>query len=263
MAYVYKHIIKDTNQPFYIGVGGLISFDNYQRANAKNWKGLRSRSDFWKNIVDKYGFTVEIVLDNCTKEEALNKEIELIKLYGRQDISTGILVNHTDGGEGNQNFSEENREKLKYWKGKSQSEETKLKLKNIQAEKREYFAKYGVKMPSKPRSNTKKPVIKRVAWNKGIPHTEESKRKMAEAGLRRLPPSEETKLKISMYRKGMGCPDWLLKSISKKVIDTSTGIVYSSCTNAAKEFNINKGTLNSRLIGKCKNYTTLRYLINE
>jgi hypothetical protein len=107
MAYVYLHRQKDNNEPFYVGVGGLLSFDNYQRANANNWKGLASRSKFWKSIVSKFGFTVEIVLDNCTKQEAFSEEIRLIKLYGRQDIETGILVNHTDGGDGRVNSSTE------------------------------------------------------------------------------------------------------------------------------------------------------------
>lgn len=111
MAYVYIHKRKDNNQPFYVGVGGLLSFDNYQRANASNWKGLRNRSDFWKNIVNKFGFVVEIVLDDCTKEEAFLEEARLIKLYGRIDIKTGILVNHTDGGDGRIGSSEHIKKK--------------------------------------------------------------------------------------------------------------------------------------------------------
>ena len=35
-----------------------------------------------------------------TWDEACTKEIEFIKLYGRKDNNTGILVNLTDGGEG-------------------------------------------------------------------------------------------------------------------------------------------------------------------
>jgi hypothetical protein len=111
MAYVYMHIRKDNNQPFYIGVGGLLSFDNYQRANSENWKGLSHRSDFWKNVVFKYGFKVEIVLNNCTKEDAFLEEQRLISLYGRKDIKTGILVNHTAGGEGRIHSSDELKKK--------------------------------------------------------------------------------------------------------------------------------------------------------
>lgn len=131
MAYVYVHKRKDNNQPFYIGVGGLLSFDNYQRANANNWKGLRNRSEFWKNIVNKFGFTVEIVLDNCTKKEAFLEEIRLIKLYGRQDISTGILVNHTDGGDGRIGSSEEIKKKCGEKNvGRKLSEEHREKISN-------------------------------------------------------------------------------------------------------------------------------------
>ena len=131
MAYVYLHRRKDNDQPFYVGVGGLLSFDNYQRANANNWKGLRNRSDFWRNVVNKFGFTVEIVLDNCTKEEALLEEVRLIKLYGRQDIETGILVNHTDGGEGRVNSSKEvNRKCGEKNIGRKLSEEHKQKISN-------------------------------------------------------------------------------------------------------------------------------------
>jgi hypothetical protein len=111
MAYVYIHKRKDNNQPFYIGVGGLISFDNYQRALAKNKKGLRARSQFWYNYVNLYGLQVDIILDNCTPEEAFQKERELIQLYGRQDINTGILVNHTNGGEGGKGYSDETKRK--------------------------------------------------------------------------------------------------------------------------------------------------------
>lgn len=107
MDYVYIHNREDNNEPFYIGVGGLTCFDNYQRANANNWKGLKSRSKLWHNYVNLYGFNVKILLDNCSKEDALLKEVELISKYGRKDINTGILVNHTDGGEGRVNSSKE------------------------------------------------------------------------------------------------------------------------------------------------------------
>lgn len=129
MAYVYIHKRKNDNQPFYVGVGGLLSFDNYQRANAYNWKGLKNRSEFWKNIVNKFGFTIEIVLDKCTREEAFLEESRLIHLYGRIDIETGILVNHTDGGEGRVNSSEEIKKKCgKKNIGKKLSKEHKEKI---------------------------------------------------------------------------------------------------------------------------------------
>lgn len=92
MAYVYRHIRLDTNQPFYIGIS---SDDKYQRAYTKS-----RRNQHWRNIIQKTKYEVEILLDGLTWEEACKKEMEFIKLYGRTDIGTGVLCNKTDGGEG-------------------------------------------------------------------------------------------------------------------------------------------------------------------
>ena len=91
MAYLYRHIRLDKNEPFYIGIG---SDEKYKRAYSKK------RSKFWKNIISKTNYEVEIVLDNLTWEEACKKEKEFIKLYGRKDLNEGSLVNMTDGGDG-------------------------------------------------------------------------------------------------------------------------------------------------------------------
>ena len=92
MAYIYKHIRLDTNEIFYIGIG---SQDKYKRAFS-----LIKRNKFWKNIVSKTEFKVEIIEDGLTWEQACEKEKELISLYGRRDLNTGTLVNMTNGGDG-------------------------------------------------------------------------------------------------------------------------------------------------------------------
>jgi hypothetical protein len=94
MPYLYKHIRLDTNKPFYIGVGGLRTFDNYKRAYCKKGRNL-----YWKNIVASTEYTVDILYIDLTIEEVFKKEIELIANYGRVDIGTGILCNKTNGGE--------------------------------------------------------------------------------------------------------------------------------------------------------------------
>lgn len=94
MAYVYRHIRLDTNQPFYIGIGSD-DMGEYKRAYNKS-----KRSNFWKRIYAKANYRVDIVLDDLTWEEACEKEIEFIALYGRLDKGLGILCNHTSGGEG-------------------------------------------------------------------------------------------------------------------------------------------------------------------
>ena len=68
--YVYIHYKQDTKEPFYIGKG-----------NKKRYKQTTGRSEYWKRIVNKYGFYSEIHSYYETHEEALIKEIELIKEY--------------------------------------------------------------------------------------------------------------------------------------------------------------------------------------
>jgi hypothetical protein len=92
MAYVYKHIRLDNNEVFYIGIG---SDSNYKRAFNKI-----NRSQFWKTIVKKTEFKVELVADKISWDEACEIEKGLIKKYGRKNLANGTLVNLTDGGDG-------------------------------------------------------------------------------------------------------------------------------------------------------------------
>ena len=92
MAYLYRHIRLDKNEPFYIGIGSDL---HYKRAYQ-----TKSRNKHWHNIVSKTEYDIEILIDNITWEEACKKEVEFIKLYGRKDLNSGILTNLTDGGEG-------------------------------------------------------------------------------------------------------------------------------------------------------------------
>jgi hypothetical protein len=93
MAYVYRHIRLDKNEPFYIGIG---TSKYYNRAHRN-----KNRSDLWKRIAKKGGYEVEILMDGLTWEQACEKEKEFISLYGRIDLKTGCLANMTNGGEGN------------------------------------------------------------------------------------------------------------------------------------------------------------------
>ena len=114
MAYVYRHIRLDKNEPFYIGIATHIK-RAYERNQRKN--------KIWKSIVNKTDYEVEILFDDISREKALEKEIELIALYGRIDKKTGTLSNLTDGGEGFQGI----------WnKGRKASEETKRKMTEAQ-----------------------------------------------------------------------------------------------------------------------------------
>ena len=92
MAYVYTYTRLDKNEIFYVGIG---SDSKYKRA-----KNLSLRTDYFKKIINKSEYKLDIVFDDLTWEEACLKEIELIALYGRKDLGIGTLINFTDGGEG-------------------------------------------------------------------------------------------------------------------------------------------------------------------
>ena len=95
---------------------------------------------------------IKIIKENLTEKQALDLEMKEIKKYGRKDLGTGILRNKTEGGDG--------------W---THSEETKTKLSKI-----------------------RKGVINvgRVPWNKGLKGVQKSTRKG-------VPRSEETKRRIA------------------------------------------------------------------
>lgn len=98
--YVYRHVRLDTNEVFYIGKGtanqkinGFRTF--YSRAFSKN-----KRNQLWWNIVNKTGYSVEIMFQHSNENFVFEKEKEFIKLYGRMDLKNGPLANFNDGGKG-------------------------------------------------------------------------------------------------------------------------------------------------------------------
>ena len=90
MSLVYQHRRKDTGEIFYIGIG-----ENRSRAYDKT-----GRNDIWKRIAQETEYTVEIIKNNISREEAKNIERKLISELGRIDKNTGILSNKSIGGEG-------------------------------------------------------------------------------------------------------------------------------------------------------------------
>jgi hypothetical protein len=124
MAYLYRHIRLDKNQPFYIGISNVD--DDYKRAYKRS-----CRNKHWTNIVKSTKYDVEILIDNLSIEQAKEKEKEFIALYGRVDLKSGCLVNLTDGGDGVLNMSSNSELRMKLSKaaiGKKMSESAKKKM---------------------------------------------------------------------------------------------------------------------------------------
>lgn len=109
---VYRHRRNDTNKVFYVGMGTL-----------KRAKDKYGRSNYWKSIVDKAGYTVEIVAEDLTKENAIDLEVFMISEYGLDN-----LCNHTTGGECYFHSEETKRKMSISRKGFKMSNKAKSKL---------------------------------------------------------------------------------------------------------------------------------------
>jgi len=96
MFYVYLHK-KPDGQIFYVGKGK--GYRAYQKNN---------RNNYWKRVVNKYGYSVTILKDNLTEEDALSLEIKTI-----QNIGLDNLTNLTIGGEGISGFTHKEETKRK------------------------------------------------------------------------------------------------------------------------------------------------------
>jgi len=206
---VYQHL-KPNGEIFYIGIGSL-----------KRSKSKSGRSNLWKNFVNKYGYTIEILYTNLTKEEAKNLEINLISYYGRIDKKTGILVNHTDGGDGVHGYI--------------MSEETKQKM--IVSLSGENSKLYKI-----PRTEEVKRKISEKQKGKIISNKTKNKMSLVRLG-KSL--SSETKEKMK-----------LANNTSKILLDMETGIFYNSIKEASQLLNIPCQTLHSQLTKKHLQYKT-------
>jgi hypothetical protein len=227
MAYVYRHIRLDKNEPFYIGIGSDVK---YTRANE-----LRSkrRNPLWNRISFKTKIEVEIILDNLTWQDACKKEIEFIKLYGRLDNKTGILSNLTNGGDGSLGviISEENKNLLrKRFSGVNNP-------------------MYGKKLSKESIEKVRQSNIGRSVWNQGKKgvYSDETLKKMS-----------ESKKGCIAWNKGMKNVNG--KGLSKLVLDFNTGIFYESVKEASIVSGIKHSTLKSCLNGTNKNKTSFKYV---
>jgi group I intron endonuclease len=223
MAYLYIHKKSTTNEIFYVGIG---TSKNYKRAYNK-----QGRNSIWNNIVSKHKFTVNVLLDGLTWEEACFIETEMIGKYGRLNNNTGVLCNMTDGGEGAN--------------GAIRTIEQRFKI--SQSLKGERSPNYGKSITD---SAKKKISIANSGINNGmygVVHTEEYKKAMSE-----LLKGTRTGKDNPMY--GRRAPN------AKYIIDMSTGFIFDSLKEASLSLNMADMTLSKMLRGISKNKTTYKYV---
>jgi hypothetical protein len=223
---VYRHRRNDNYTVFYVGIGSP------QRPYVKN-----KRSIFWKNIVKKYGYTIEILAENISIEDAQDLEKLLIQEYGRLDLGTGTLCNLTDGGEGTCNVTPEVRKKM--------------------SERRKGVSVFqvGYKMSKDHCLSISLAKKGKPSTFKGKKHTEEAKAIIKEKRAKQIF-SNETLLKKSESMKGEKNP------ASKKILDTQTNTIYNTMKDAAKSVGISYTTLSAMLNGYSSNKTNFVKLEN-
>lgn len=213
MYSVYKHTTP--NGKVYIGIT--------KQKPVKRWlhgKGYAKQSYFF-NAILKYGWDNikhEVLLSGLTKEEAENKEVELIKKYKSNQRAYGYNI---DNGGHIKCKSDETREKMRKANlGKHHSPETCEKLKQLEIQR--------WKDPEYRRNQVEKRLGK-PAWNKGMVTPEETRAK-------------QRAVKLGKY---VGSKHWS----SKPVINLDTGQIYESIGLVAKELGKKNG---SKIVLVCK-----------
>lgn len=153
MAGYFIYMYSDQNDiPFYIGKGkGNRWRPSHHVHNTRSHVSGKIKSIGIENV------KVYFLYRDLTEEEAFKYERYYISVFGRKDNGTGILTNHTDGGEGS---------------GYTPSEETKQKI--SEALMGHFVSK-----------ETKRKIGKGLKGKKRTPFSEETKQKMKEASARR------------------------------------------------------------------------------
>lgn len=101
LVYELWNPIKD--EPFYVGKGqdNRPSYHIKEAQKSSTNDTNRHKIHTIRKILrDGYNVDIKIVFRTKIEQDALDREIELIALYGRADLGLGPLTNMTDGGEG-------------------------------------------------------------------------------------------------------------------------------------------------------------------
>jgi|TARA_B110000977_G_C10819151_1_gene393463 hypothetical protein len=175
--YVYKHTRLKDGSTFYIGKG-----------KGKRFSSEKGRNDYWNRIVRKDGgFTVEILKEGLSNDEACELEIKLISDIGLSNLSN--LAEGGQGGDTRKGFTKEEYDlwlkrkseaqtgKTSYWKDKERPKHSQM-LKS-----KHEMGVYDYKQFSEPKSDEHKqkmsesaierirPMVKCVKCGKEVPNT--------------------------------------------------------------------------------------------
>jgi len=209
---IYFLIDPRTNEVRY--VGKTTKNLNRRLFNGHLKDKTKTHKTNWLNSLKKQSLIPEIKLIKiCKNEELCNfSEKFYIKLFGRADKNMGILVNSTDGGEGvsGRILSQETKNKI------GNSNKGKCLGRKVSEQEKENRRISYKNIPEDIKKQTSQKISKA---NLGRSHSTESKIKMSESQSRRLPPSEDTKNKISKTLLGFKNSNTSSKYIGVSYID--------------------------------------------
>jgi hypothetical protein len=227
MPHIYRHIRLDKNEPFYVGIG----LDDIPK---RAYETKKRRSQWWNNIVNKYGYSVDILFENVTIDFAKEKEREFISLYGRIDLGTGTLCNQTDGGDG-----------MNGWKANAENKINMSKAAKIRGTFMLNNPEVIAKRANSNRGKKRTPIQceRLAAWQRGIPKDKEQVEKM-----------RATKLLQENVEKSRNQPN------CKKVLCLDNGVTYRSCAEAGRQLNVERSAISMCCLGKIDKAKGLKFI---
>lgn len=216
---VYKYVFP--NNKIYIGITS--------RTLEERWKSGYRHCPYVLNAIKKYGkknISRIILFEGLTKEEAEQKEIELIAQYKSNQKKYGYNIEN--GGKCASSIAEQTKKQISNkLKGIVRNQEFKNKISC--ANKKRWIEKSNEEK-EKEIERLKKINIGRTPWNKGKKglqkHTEEWKKQASE--------------RMKKYN----------EKNMKKVLCVETNIIYNSLNEASRILNISQGNISMCLCGK-------------
>ena len=128
--YLYGLFIGDQPEPFYIGKGCGSRMMAHLEPKSRKRKSLKNHI-INKALSEGVAIVPRKIYVGLDNETALLMERSYIAHYGRRDNGTGILANHTDGGEGFEGYvqtAEHIENRISKIRGIPRSEEAKAKM---------------------------------------------------------------------------------------------------------------------------------------